>query len=383
MSSGVDRLFLPFVPQDKRKQLVSSAMLAPVVTLINLAQQVLANAPKLYVSDVGVRVNDATMDVTITDNLGLSVAYVCMNTKTDLISVYKYSRRDYVMFGTTRGFVPAGLVASVQVDKFKQTFNPRTKAGKSFIDWVRGFDNFFHDLNVTVYGALFKNFMNSVDYSVVPRFLPRDVSYSLEDVFGTFAMRALMGEPSDKLTSELSKLDQDKLNKIKAGYEVYRAKLQKYHTALAVGQKMFSYDKWLIGMHGMPAADNVRDSAFFKSLPIVVGKIPAEFFTMAFTPQPPGYHTSWRGERLDSLREQFKLYANVDAMSDDAAVHGSVNAALATLRSARNGQYDVYDKAAYGPPVGNPGTTALWGDVDAVAYCAEADAMVWLMVDAV
>lgn len=382
MSSGVDRLFLPLVPQDKRKQLVSSAMLAPMVTLINLAQQKLANAPKLYVSDVGVRVSESIMDVTISDNLGLSVAYVCMNTKTDLISVYKYSRRDYVMFGTARSFVPASLVASAHVDKFKQTFNPRTKAGNLFIDWVRGLDNFFHDLNVSVYGALFKNLMNNVDYSTVPRFLPRDVSYS-EEVIGTFAMRALMGESSDKLMSELSKLDQDKLNKIKVGYETYRSKLQKYHTALAVGQKMFSYDKWLIGMHSVPAADNVRDSAFFKSLPIVVGKIPAEFFNMAFMPQPPGCHLGWRGERLDSLREQFKLYANVDAMSADEEVYRSVNASLATLRSARNGQYDVYDKAAYGPPVGNPGTTALWSDVDAVAYCAGLDAMVWLLVDAV
>lgn len=382
MSSGVDRLFHPIVPQHKRKQLVSSAALSPVIDLINLVKTSDDNNPDLYVSDVGIRTNPDYLDVTISDAVGLSYFYLCLYMNSESLTVYRYNQYDCAQFGASQSGLQATQIHTVKSNAFKQSFNKRTNYGKAVTDWVKHGQSFFSSLNGRMYRALFASLIGRREFTEVPKFMPERFPYGMKDSVTTLAMRLLMGEPYEKVQEEFLKIDPAKLKELSLDYARYKRLMEEYTTTLDKLRKMFMYDKWLIGLHGIPSL--IKGVSFdYHSLPITIGRIPAGFFLKATEAQPAGAYIDWRGGLLSHMRDNFKLYANADAMSDDAAVHGSVNAALATLRSARNGQYDVYDYAAYRASAGVPGTLGLWENVDAFSYSDGPQSMTWLMVDAV
>jgi hypothetical protein len=384
MSNALDRLFLPIVPQHKRKQLVSSAALPPVIDLINLVKKLDDNNPDLYVSDVGIRTNPDYLDITISDAVGFSYFYLCLYLNLENLTVYRYNQYDCAQFGASQSGLQATLIHTVKSNAFKQAFNTRTNNGKAVGDWASPGRGFLSSLNGRMYRALFESLIGRKGFTEVPKFIPEKIhlSYGMKDSITTLAMRLLMGEPYEKVQEEFLKIDPAKLKELSLNYAMYKRLMEEYTTVLDKLRKMFMYDKWLIGLHGIPGLANGA-SFIHRNLPITVGRIPAGFFLNATEVQPAGAYIDWRGGLLSHMRDNFKLYASADAMSDDAAVHGSVNAALATLRSARNGQYDVYDYAAYRASAGVPGTLGLWENVDAFSYSDGPQSMTWLMVDAV
>lgn len=366
MSNGIDKqLFLDLVPEAQRKIVMTTPLLPAVACIHNFLDR------EAFVAAVAVRSN-GRHHVLMTNKLGFSIVGLTYNPNTSSATVFVTQVADDHQLGIDLDNWASeayGVPNVPNIKNIKRHVNSRTKMGTDLRSSLRRAKNRLNIIGENFMHGLYEKLMAGVKASGV-----QDVPHFEISSFGmqlqTVAAMKLMGDS----TIDYSVVDQTVWAEFKKKYDNFMHDMQVYNNALKTAQKIFSYDKWLIGLRE-PVGNEDR-----RNCPFVVGRVPSGMMLNQFQPRAPYADFNWLGEQFNTL--DLKLYSSVEDMRRDPEVYASVNASLATLRAGRNRAEDVFDTRGYRPSAPASGIV-LWEHLDAMAYQVSYRSMIWIMVDAV